>query len=370
MNRTFAALVGLCLIVPFAGAQDFQPISYSGTVSWVPASDQNGVESSVDIAIRYDLYMGEPTRRATGKATIGDRVQYNGQVYSRRLERHRLTVKLGLKTVFYLVFFLLVVVVFFPVASLVETGASPLDAAVWSRFGNFLVSRNALGTGVQLTASLVASLFYMEISEHMGPRVLRNFLTGRYHRPRQEKRIFQFSDMKDSTAIAERLGSDEYFELLKAYYDTFSHPIVQHGGEVYQYIGDEIVVSWTPQNGLSGGAVLNAARAMRQALEDRGTWFEARFGVRPSFRAGLQMGVVTTGEVGALKKSITFTGDVLNQTARIQALCKDLGQDLLLGDAVANALQHNGMSLRSMGTHALRGKQEPVELFSPSASSF
>ena len=83
MNRTFAALVGLCLIVPFAGAQDFQPITYSGTVSWVPAGDQNGVESSVDISIRYDLYMGEPTRRATGKATIGDRVHYNGQVYTR-----------------------------------------------------------------------------------------------------------------------------------------------------------------------------------------------------------------------------------------------------------------------------------------------
>lgn len=82
------------------------------------------------------------------------------------------------------------------------------------------------------------------------------------------------------------------------------------------------------------------------------------------------MGVVTTGEVGALNKSIIFTGDVLNQTARIQALCKDLGQDLLLGDAVANALQHNGMSLRSMGTHALRGKQEPVGLFAPSVSSF
>jgi len=283
---------------------------------------------------------------------------------NRRFSTRSLGAKLVGKTVFYTMLLTGVVLVTFPVAAAMEMDVSLADPRVRQRLGDFLVSPTGLATGVQLTTSLVASLFYAEISEHMGPQVLTNFLTGRYHAPTEERRIFLFSDMKSSTGIAEGLGHVRYFELLRAYYDAMAEAIVDHGGEVYQYIGDEIVVSWRPESGLRDGACVRCALGMKEALRARAPWFDERFGVAPDFRAGLQLGPVTTGEIGALKKEIVFTGDVLNQTARIQGLCRTVGEDLLIGDTLRSALgEDDRRRLRSMGRHVLRGREGPVELF-------
>jgi len=61
--------------------------------------------------------------------------------------------------------------------------------------------------------------------------------------------------------------------------------------------------------------------AMKEDLRKRADWYNKDFGLLPAFKAGLHFGKVTTGEIGALKKEIIFTGDVLNTTARIQGLC-------------------------------------------------
>lgn len=283
---------------------------------------------------------------------------------NRRFQARSLAAKLVGKTLFYGLMLTGVIVVTFPVAAAMEMDTGVLDPRVWERLRGFLVSKTALSTGVQLSASLVASLFYAEISEHMGPQVLTNFLTGRYHTPREERRIFLFSDMKSSTSLAERLGHDRYFELLRAYYQALAGAIVDHGGEVYQYVGDEIVVSWREDVGLQDAACVRCYLQMKQDLRGKAGWFEGRFGVVPDFKAGMQLGPVTTGEIGALKKEIVFTGDVLNQTARIQALCNELGVDLLIGDALNAALESTAdIRLKPVGERALRGREQPVGLF-------
>lgn len=282
----------------------------------------------------------------------------------RRLGSLSLGKKLVAKTLFYMVLLAVVIVVTFPIAAAMEMNTGLADARVWERLSDFLISNDSLSTGVQLSASLVASLFYGEISEHLGPRVLTNLLTGRYHTPKEERRIFLFSDMKSSTRIAERLGHAQYFELLRAYYNALGDAIVDHGGEVYQHVGDEIVVSWPEKAGLRDDSCIRCVQRMKSDLRRESSRFERRFGLVPDFRAGMQSGAVTTGQIGALKKEIVFTGDILNQTARIQGQCKVHDVDVLVGDELKAGLGGvDGWAFRSLGEHALRGKVEPVELF-------
>jgi adenylate cyclase len=297
--------------------------------------------------------------------------------------RRSLAAKLIGKTGFYVILLTGVAVVTFPVAAALEMDTGLGDPRVWDRLGAFLFSITGLATGVQLTTSLVASLFYAEISEHMGSGVLTNFLTGRYHTPKEERRVFLFSDMKSSTTIAEQLGHARYFELLRDYYDAFSDAVVDHGGEVYQYIGDEVVVSWPEAVGLRDANCVRCVLQMKADLGARADHFRSRYGVAPDFKAGLQVGPVTTGEIGALKKEIVFTGDVLNQTARIQALAGSLGEDIVLGGEFVRRLEAEGAEIRSgsetgawgiraLGEHQLRGRDEPVQLFGlggPTSSS-
>ena len=90
-----------------------------------------------------------------------------------------------------------------------------------------------------------------------------------------------------------------------------------------------------------------------------------------SFRAGLHLGKVTTGEIGALKKEIFFTGDVLNVTARIQKLCKSLEQDLLVsGDLAGKLSKSDALTFTSLGKMELEGRQEVVELFAHNNGTF
>jgi adenylate cyclase len=283
---------------------------------------------------------------------------------NRRFASLSLGHKLAGKTAFYTVLLTGVVLITFPIAAAMEMNVSLMDPQVWERLGGFMVSKTGLATGVQLTTSLTVSLFYAEISEHMGPQVLTNFLTGRYHTPKDEPRVFLFSDMKASTRIAEELGHRRYFQFLRAYYDSLADAIVDHGGEVYQYIGDEIVLSWPEKEGIEGQRCIRCVLRMKADLRERSAWFADRFGQVPDFKAGLQLGPVTTGEIGALKKETVFTGDVLNQTARIQGMCTEMATDVLVGDELRERLaETDGWTFRPLGSRRLRGKEQSVELF-------
>ncbi len=122
--------------------------------------------------------------------------------------------------------------------------------SVWEQYVGFFFSITHVSTWIQLLFSLFVSLFYFEISENLGQHVLLNFFTAKYHKPLVEERIFMFVDMKDSTTLAEQLGHEQYFKLLRNYYQSFSDAIIKNRGEVYQYVGDEIVVTWTLTKGL------------------------------------------------------------------------------------------------------------------------
>ncbi len=272
--------------------------------------------------------------------------------------------KIVYKTLFYGLLLFCVMVVFFPIAAAMELGTSVISKQVWDKFLSFLISKTLLGTAIQLGTMLGVSLFYAEISEHMGHRVLINFFSGKYHTPKEETRIFMFSDMKSSTRIAEQLGHIRYYKLLRAYYTDLSDGIISYGGEIYQYVGDEVVVSWPAEKGLENQNCIACFFAMKEALSLRAGWYQERFGLVPDFKAGFHVGAVTTGEIGVLKKEIIFTGDVLNATARIQGLCNEYNAEILIsGDLLEHLNANADLNVRSLGQCELRGKTRAVELF-------
>lgn len=272
--------------------------------------------------------------------------------------------RLFLKLLAYTGIFSFVILVTFPIAASLEMGTSILGPEVWARYLDFFMSITHLSTGVQLGTSLLLSLFYSEISEFMGQNVLNNFFTGRYHQPIEEDRIFMFLDMKSSTTIAEQLGHQRYFQLLKAYYDCFSEAIIDHGGEIYQYVGDEIILSWSYRQGQKDNRPIDCFFAMRDSLRSKALRFKQNFGVVPAFKAGIHLGSVTTGEIGMIKKEILFSGDVLNATARIQGVCNSYGVDLIISEEMLQQVEQTPMDqVKRLGEATLRGRSASAHLF-------
>ena len=210
----------------------------------------------------------------------------------------------------------------------------------------------------------MVSLIYSAISENLGHHLFLNFLFGKYHQPKIEKRFFMFLDMKSSTTIAEALGHVKYFKLLGTYYNFMSDPIINSSGEVDQYIGDEIVISWKPDKGINQASCIKCFFDIRDHLNEHKEVLFQEYGFEIGFKAGIHFGEVTIGEIGALKKEIVFTGDVLNTTARIQSLCNELKSDLLVSGAVKELLPHSNYQYSSKGEIELKGRNKKEELFS------
>lgn len=218
---------------------------------------------------------------------------------------------------------------------------------------------------VAFAGTVVAvSLLFAELSHHMGHGVLRNYFTGRYRKPQQEERIFMFLDMKSSTTIAEQMGHVSYFGLLNRYNADMTDAILASSGEIHQYVGDEVVITWTLRDGLRDNACVECFFRIKAQLESQAPHYLKTFGRVPGFKAGLHCGHVTTGEIGSVRKDIIFTGDVMNTTARIQSLCNESGVDLLISEALLKRLALNdSCRVREIGVRELKGKDERVKLF-------
>ncbi len=208
------------------------------------------------------------------------------------------------------------------------------------------------------------ALFYSEIENYLGNNALMNYL-GRYHRPNQEKRIFMFLDMKSSTTIAETIGHQRYFELLKTYYADMTNAILETSGEVYQYVGDEIVITWKVNKGLYKNNCIQCFIKISKAIEKRKDYYLEQFGLVPEFKAGYHIGEVTAGEIGIIKKDIIYTGDVLNTTARIQSECNSYNSKTLISEELYNKLtkENDSYSFIKIDKLLLEGKKESIQLY-------
>ena len=206
--------------------------------------------------------------------------------------------------------------------------------------------------------------FTRQITLKFGPGNLTKFITGRFHHPKEETRIFMFLDMKDSTTHAERLGHVKFGELIQ---DCFSDLTVieKRQAEVYQYVGDEAIVYWEVDRGLK---LLNCIRAyfdFKQQLIDRAPYYRRKYNLDPVFKAGANIGQVTVTEIGDIKRDLAFLGDTMNTAARIQGLCGKYDADLLISDSLREHL--NGASdleLEQIDHLGLKGKQQSVGIYS------
>ena len=89
-------------------------------------------------------------------------------------------------------------------------------------------------------AVVLAVRFIDDINHLLGQNVLRNFITGYYHRPRLEERVFLFIDIEGSTALAERLGELAFHSLVNRFVVDITDRIVAADGEIHGYVGDEL----------------------------------------------------------------------------------------------------------------------------------
>jgi adenylate cyclase len=221
--------------------------------------------------------------------------------------------------------------------------------------------------GQDVLFSLAASfvfVFMLDMNRLLGQDVLLNFITGRYHKPRLEERVFLFIDMEGSTGFAERLGALAFHRLLNRFVIDLTGPIAAARGEIHRYVGDELIATWKLAEGIADARCIRACFAAMDLLTKLAPAYQREFGAAITFRAALHSGPVVTGEMGTLKKEIVFLGDTVNTAARIQEFCRDTGERVLASADLINQLElPPGIIKRPLGGLRLRGKESDVALY-------
>ncbi len=238
------------------------------------------------------------------------------------------------------------------------------DAGLLTAMGIYVTGDTMARDLVLSTGVAVLGTVFLEVRNLHNPGDIPNFLLGRYRFPVEESRIFLFADLADSTSIAERLGDITYSRFIGDCYRDVAEAILAWRGQVYQYVGDEVVISWPLEMGLSDAACVQRFFAMTDLLASTRARYEEIYGVTPSFRAGLHGGSVVTTWVGLAKTELAFHGDALNATSRIQGLCRELSESCIVSATLMDSLTlPSHLRARSLGVAGLRGKTESMELF-------
>jgi adenylate cyclase len=207
-------------------------------------------------------------------------------------------------------------------------------------------------------------IFMFDMNRLLGQNVLLNFITGRYHQPRLEERVFLFIDMEGSTRFAERLGALAFHRLVNRFIIDLTAPIVAARGEIHRYVGDELIATWKLAEGIGDARCVRACFAAMDELARLAPSYQREFGIAVNFRAGLHCGPVVTGEMGSVKKEIVFLCDTVNTAARIQEFCRQTGDRVLASAELIDRLAlPPGVAKRSLGDLRLRGKESDVALY-------
>ena len=208
----------------------------------------------------------------------------------------------------------------------------------------------------------VITLLILEINEKYSPGVFTDIFIGKYLKPREEKRIILFIDLKDSTPTAEKLGHKKYFFYIRDFIHHISLALLEYDGLIYQYVGDEIVVSWLSNEGNKNKCIQSVIRA-RRIIQKESNYYRREYGMVPEYRIGVHLGLVMVGEIGIVKKDLTMSGDAMNTTARIRTMGGELNEKFIGSADFVKDAGLKDWQIESLGSIDLKGKELPMELF-------
>ena len=225
-------------------------------------------------------------------------------------------------------------------------------------------SSKAFWSGFIYAAVLsVAMNLVLGITNIIGRRAFLNFVTGRYHAPVEENRFVLFVDIAGSTGLAEQLGGVAIHRFLDLTFRLLSLAVVDYGGEILNYVGDEVIVTWPERNGVIDCRPLRCFVAMRDELSRAAGQFKREFAAVPRIRGSLHFGPVIVGEIGDIKRAIVFNGDVMNTAARLEELSRSVEGGFLASRAAMERFGSDPpFAVRDLGRMSIRGRAEGIDV--------
>jgi adenylate cyclase len=176
------------------------------------------------------------------------------------------------------------------------------------------------------------------------------------------------ADVRGFTNFAEETAPEEVTRRLNGIFDCVGDPVRAAGGEILKFLGDGVLVVFLPPDGANVAVVTPAALAAAREILGRAEALNATETAAGNpaliLNIALHAGEVTYGNIGTADRlDFTVIGPAVNEAARLEGLCKELGTPILISKSFMEAAQGVRDQLLSVGRHPLRGVREPQDVF-------
>jgi adenylate cyclase len=221
----------------------------------------------------------------------------------------------------------------------------------------------AFNLEVQALRRTARTLLDTYVGQQSGGRVLE----GQIQRGSGEtiRAVIWLCDLRGFTNLSEALPRDALIDLLNSYFGPMCDAVAAADGEVLKFIGDAMLAIFAVGQNPADVCVraLAAAERAQAALAEENSRRGAASLPRIEYGLALHIGDVMYGNIGSdTRLDFTVIGPAVNLTARIESMCRQLGQQLLLS---SDFVREGGIAARSLGHHALKGVGADQELFVP-----
>ena len=215
------------------------------------------------------------------------------------------------------------------------------------------------------------------LARHVPPSMVETLATADepFGPPRRQAIGVLFVDMVGFTGLATSRPPEELFALLRAFHAMLARAVDAHGGTLDKFTGDGIMATFgTPvasprdaSNALDCARAIGVAMARDNAARLAAGEPKVRIGV------GLHWGEAMMGAIGDERRlEFAVLGDTVNVASRLEGLAHRLSAQICASAEALDAARRQGADVAGFaasGTHALRGRAEPVEVWTFSADA-
>ncbi|MFH0947542.1 MAG: adenylate/guanylate cyclase domain-containing protein [Elusimicrobiota bacterium] len=196
--------------------------------------------------------------------------------------------------------------------------------------------------------------------------VAKAILNGRLKLGGERKRAtVLFSDIRDSTSLSEELPPEDVVEFLNEYFAEMVSVIIKYEGTVDKFIGDEILAVFGTPISHSDDAkrAVFAAIEMQQKLKIFNAKRKMNGKEEISIGIGVNTGELVAGNIGSeVRMEYTVIGDTVNLTSRIEALNKQFGTQILIGEDTYKEVSEVIVA-RELPSFEVKGREKKIKVY-------
>jgi adenylate cyclase len=285
-------------------------------------------------------------------------------IYESNIRKHPFIVILFTRSFYYLILIIFIFISEIGIARMIKEELDLPGLFQNEAFNQYIYGGELMVSASYTFALIIIISFSRQISRKLGHGVFIGLITGRNHQPRELEKVFMFVNIPASHEIIEQIGRLEFHRFINEMAYDVTLPVIKNHGIIYQYVEDEMVLTWNMKTGIQDANAIRCFFDIRQEFRAKREKYLERFGVAPEINGALHCGVVVKGEIGSIKTEIVYHGDTMNTTSRILDACADLHKEFLVSASFLELVDlPEEYQTQKCGKIKLKGKKEAIELY-------